>query len=584
MNKQNTQRGQVVIINTLLFFSLSTAIMFAVAYPVVSGLQVTKSFLKSKQAFMVANSASNEALYKLNSNMDLASAETVTLAQGTATINVADAAGTKTVSISSDVETYERNYEIELSQGEGVSFSYGLQVGQGGFEMTNNAVVNGNVYANGDIIGVNNAAITGAAIAANVSDPLVDTSNNGGTIDPPFGMNFGGNSSGTPQDIAQSFTVSTTTPVSSIRILIKKTGTPSNITLRIKNNTSGSPGSTTLGSGTISASTVTTTYGYLSVPLSATVPLTPGTTYWLVLDGANYGTGRYYTSGANDSAFAGGSAKIATTGSTWTSASPATRDLYFDVYVGGDTGLVSGVTVGGEAWANTVTGSTVTGTIYCQVGTSNNKACDTSRADPVQQAWPISEGNIQEWKDQATAGGATSSISLSGSQNLTLNSIKVNGDISLSNSSYIYIQGTVYVTGNITLSNDAQIRVHPSLGSSGAIIVTDGRVSTSNNGLFNGSGTSGSYIMVVTTSTCPTGTGCSGGNAIEINNNSGSVILNAQNGTLKFTNNAAAKQATARKIIMNNNTSVTYEAGLANPNFTTGPSGTWTIDTWKEVE
>ncbi len=588
MNKKNTQSntqgGQVIIINTLLFFALATAMIFGVTSPVISSFQTTKSFSKSKQAFLLANSASSEALYKLNAGMTLASAETVTLSQGSVDIVVADAGDTKTISVDSDVDGYERNYEMVLSTGEGVSFNYGLQVGQGGFEMTNNAIVYGNVYANGDIVGYNSATISGTAVAANVSDPVVDTSNNGGTIDPPYSMNFGGNSAATPQDISQSFTVSTTTPVSSVRVLLKKTGAPSNITLRIKNDTSGSPGSTTLGSGTISASTVTSTFGYLTIPLSATVALTPGTTYWIVLDGSNYGSGKYYTSGANDSTYAGGVAKISTGGSTWASASPATRDLYFDIYVGGDTGLITGVTVGGDAWANTVNSSTVTGALHCQVGTGNNKVCDTSWADPVQQAWPISEGNIQEWKDTATAGGATSTISLSGNQQMTLDSVKVDGNISLSNDSRIYINGTVYVTGNITISNQSQIRVNPALGASSAVIVTDGRVQTSNDGQFNGSGTSGSYIMVVSTSACPSGSGCSGGNAIEINNNSGSVILNAQNGTLKFTNNAAAKQATAKKIIMNNNTTVTYESGLANPSFTSGPSGSWGIESWKEVE
>lgn len=579
----NAQSGQVVIINTLLFFAISTAIIFAVTYPVVSSYQTTKSFLKSKQAFMVANSASSEAIYRLNSNMDLSS-ETITLAQGTADIVVSDAGTTKTVTIESDVEGYERNYEIALSQGDGVSFSYGLQVGQGGFVMANNATINGNVYANGDITGGNGATVTGTAVAANVSDPLVGASNNGGTIDPPYSQDFGGNSAAIPQDIAQSFTVSTTTPVSAIRILVKKTGTPSNFTLKLKNNTSGSPGSTTLGSVTVSAATVTSSYGYLSLPLSATVSLTPGTTYWVVLDATNYGSGKYYTLGANDSAYSGGVAKIATNGSTWAATSPATRDLYFDVYVGGDFGLISNIVVGGDAWANTVNSSNVTGTIYCQGSTGNNKACDASRPDPVQQAWPVSDANIQQWKDIATAGGATSTLSISGGSPVTVDPIKINGDLTLSNNATLYINGTIYVTGNINLSVNSQIRVNPSLGSASAIVVTDGRVSISNGAQLNGTGSSGSYLMVVTTSTCPTGAGCSGADAVDVGNNAGSVILNAQSGTLEFSNGASAKQATAKRIVMSPNSYVTYESGLANPSFTTGPSGSWVIDSWKEVE
>ncbi len=581
----NTERGQVVIINTLLFFAISTAIIFAVTYPVVSSYQTTKSFLKSKQAFMVANSASSEAIYRLNSNMDLSS-ETITLAQGTADIVVSDAGTTKTVRIDSDVEAYERNYEIVLSQGEGVSFSYGLQVGQGGFIMENNSTINGNVYANGDIIGSNGATVTGTAVAANVSNPSVGASNTG-IVDPLYSQDFGGNSAAIPQDVAQSFTVSTTTPVSAIRILVKKTGTPSDFTLRLKSNT-GSPGSpstaTPLASVTVRAATVTSSYGYLSLPLSATVSLTPGTTYWIVLDATNYGSGKYYTLGANDSAYSGGVAKIAANGSTWAATSPATRDLYFDVYVGGDFGLISNIVVGGDAWANTVNSSNVTGTIYCQGSTGNNKACDASRPDPVQQAWPVSDANILEWKGIATAGGATTTLTISGGSPVTIDPVMIDGDLTLTNGATLYINGTIYVTGNISLSVNSQIMVNPVLGSASAIVVTDGRVSISNGAQLNGTGTSGSYLMVVTTSTCPNGTGCSGANAIDVGNNAGSVILNAQSGTLEFANGASAQQATANSIVMSPNSVVTYQSGLANPSFTTGPSGSWVIDSWKEVE
>lgn len=586
MIKSNTQKGQVIIINTLVFFVLSTAIIFALTSPVISSFHITKSFSKSKEAFLLANSATNEVLYKLNSNKNLASSETLSLAQGSAIITSANTGKGKTITVQSDVDTYQRNYQTDLVTGEGVSFSYGLQVGQGGFYMINDATINGNVYSSGDIIGENHAHITGTAISSNVSDPVSVVSNQG-VIDPPYQINFGANTAALPQDTAQSFRVSTTTPIASIRILIKKTGSPpSNITLRIKNNNSNNPGSTTYASGIISASTITSSWGYITVQLNSTVALTPGITYWIVLDsGSNSNLTRYYSVGANDSSYLVGSMKKATTGSAWSNISPTTRDMYFDVYTRGETGLIEGVDIDDDAWAHEIKDSSIAGEMHCQIGSNNGgKVCDTSWADPVQQPWPISEGNIQEWKDIAQAGVATTSISLSGNSVLTLNSTKVTGNITLSGDSVIYLNGTLYVTGNIELSNKAQIKVNPALGSSGVVLVSDGRIKTSNEGQFNSSGTAGSYIMVVTTSNCPTGGSCGGSDAIEIGNNSGSVILNAQNGTIDFSNNASAKQATAHKIEMSNNAVVTYESGLINPNFTSGPSGAWNIDSWKEIE
>jgi hypothetical protein len=543
MIKKNTQRGQVVIINTLLFFALSTAIIFAVTSPVISSYQTTKSFSKSKQAFLVANSAADEALYKLNTNKTLASAETVTLAQGTANITVADTSGGKTISVDSDVDTYHRKYQLAVSTGTGVSFSYGLQAGQGGFDMSGSSGVIGNAYSNGDIVGSGGPYITGTAVSANVTDPLVVTSNNSGTIDPPNQIMFGGDT--TSQDTAQSFTVATTTAVSSVRILIKKSGTAwmNNITMRIVTDNAGKPSKTSVAQGDISASTVTTTFNYLTIPLTTAISLTPGATYWLVFDTSTT-YGQYYALGANDASYATGTAKTSvagwssSNGGTWIATSPATLDHYFDIYVGGSTGIIQGVTVGtgstGDAWAFEIKDSTVAGTAYCQAGSNNNKVCNTTRANPAQQSFPLSDGNINDWKTEATAGGSTSTISLGSKDVKTIGPIKVNGDLSVGAGAILNINGTVYVTGDVSVSGGGIIRINPTQGGKSAVIITDGQVSASGGGQFQGSGTTGSYILVVTTNTCPSGTGCSNKNAIEVSGGTGAVVLNAQKGTINW--------------------------------------------------
>lgn len=586
MNKNIKQRGQVIIINTLMFFTLSVVIIFALTSPVISTFNITNSFSKSKEAFLVANSATNEALYKLNTNKTLASSETFSLAQGEAIITSSDTSNGKTITIQSNVDTYQRNYKIDLIRGKGLSFNYGLQAGQGGLYMTNNAIINGNVYSNGDIIGTNNAQIIGTTISSNISDSVSVVSNEG-VIDPLHQIDFGASITAIPQDIAQSFTVSATTSIASVRILIKKTESPSSdITLRIKNNIFDNPGSITHGSKIISASTITSSWKYITVQFNSTEVLTPGITYWLVFDSElNSNATQYYSLGANDSMYLAGGTKKAIAGAIWSDMSPVTRDVYFDIYTGGDRGLIEGLKIDNAAWAYEINNSTVVGEMHCQLGVNNGaKVCDTSWADPLEQSWPISDGNIQEYKDIAEAGSATSSISLSENSVLNLNTTKVNGNITLSGDSIIYLSGTLYVTGNITLSNQAQIKVNPALGSSGIVVVSDGRIKTSDNGQFTNSGTAGSYIMVVTTSNCPTGGSCGGSDAIEISTNSESVILNAQNGTINLSNNASAKQATGYKIEMSDNGIISYESGLINPLFTSISSRTWNMNSWKEVE
>lgn len=594
MIKLNTQKGQVIIINTLLFFALSTAIIFAITSPVVSSFHITKSFLKSKEAFLLANSASNEALYKLNTGKTLSSVETLTLSQGEAIIAVADTMDGKTVSIHSDVDSYQRNYELDISVGAGVSFNYGLQVGQGGFDMSGGSSgIIGNVYSNGNIEGSGGAYITGSAVAANILDPETVTSNTG-VVDPLYQIDFGGDSVAVPQDAAQSFTVSTTTEVVGVRILIKKTDSPSsNIVMRIVENNSGNPSKTDLAYGTIVASTVTSTFNYLTIPLSSMVSLVPGTTYWLVFDTVDFG-GPYYSLGANDDFFGDGQAKTSITGwksnqnVTWNITSPSSLDIYFDIYVGGSTGVIDGVIIGsdgiGDAFAHEVKNSSVAGTIYCQIGSSNGgKECDTSRTDPVQQPWPVSEGNIVEWKAEASSGGATSSISIS-SDSQTIGPIQINGDLDVSSGATLNLNGSVYVTGNINVSSNGTVKVNPSLNSKGVVLVTDGVVNSNGGGKFEGSGATGSYILLVTTSNCPDGIGCSGNSAVNVSGGAGAVIINAQSGTVEFGGGAQAKQVTAEKIVLNGNATIVYDSGLVNPTFTTGPSGAWNVSSWKEVE
>lgn len=593
-------KGYVIIINTLIFMAVSVTLLSGVVNPILSHYSSSKGFLESKKSFQLANSATEEVMYRLRTNKNLSSSASVTLDSGTANISVADTYSGKQISVDAAAGDYERNISMNVIQDVGVSFSYGLQAGKGGIEMAGGAYVNGNVYSNGDIIGSGGPYITGSATVANASDPVANQSN--GTVFPPtYSATFGGNA--TPQDFSQSFQVSTTTAVTSVRFYIKKSADVwmNNITVRIVSDNSSHPNKTTLASGALGASQITTSLNYISVPFSSAISLTPGTTYWIVLDTSTT-WGSFYTIGASLNTYANGLVKTGTWsssgsganagGSNWTNTTPSGLDSYFDIYVGGDTGLIDdieriGTGSTGDAWAHEVNDvDTIYGTLYCQA--SNNigggKTCNTSRPDPVEQPFPISDGNIDDWKTQATAGGTfNGNKSYSGGTSY-LGPQKVVGNLSVGGGAILKLTGTLYVTGNISLQGGGKIQLDPTYGSNSGVIITDGRVSAGGGGQFAGSGTSGSYILVVTTSDCPTGATCSGNPAIDVSGGSGSVVLNAQKGTIEFSGGAAAKEATAHKLELTGGASVTYETGLANINFVGGPSGSWYISSWDEVE
>lgn len=552
---------------------VSVAIISAVSLPVIEHYKIVTSSYTSKQSFYTAEALNEDILYRLNHGVNISSTESLTINGATANADISNISGGKEITILSEKDSYERSLLSRVTNAVGVSFNYGMQVGTGGIVMANNASVIGNVYANGNISG---GSVTGTVIAANSAAQFSDQSNIGSTT-PTQSIVFR-NASGS-QDFAQSFQVSTTSHVQKIQLYIKKVGTPSNATVRIVSNSGSSPSSTNLltTQGTLSASLVTTSYGWVDIVLPSTAQLNAGTTYWFVIDNSTQSTSNYYELAANTQ-YSSGNAKVGAFSGTWNNTSPAGLDAYFSLYLGGAYATISGVTIGSDAWAHTITGGTVSGTKYCQVGTG----CNTSREDPAPQGYPVSDANITKWKEDASAGGTLSSFTATSSSRLGPK--KITGNLTIPNNGTLYLDGAVWVAGSITINNGATVRLSSSYGNSSGILLSDGKVIIGNNSSFIGSGQSGSYIMVLTTSDCPTSPSCSGGNAIELSNNAGAVILNAQNGTLNINNNGGTKEAVAKTILMGNGATVTYESGLSDLNFSSGPSGSFSIDSWQEIE
>lgn len=571
--KVNNQSGAAMLIVVVFFLFISLSIIAGLVGPTVREFKNANNLLQSHQSFFLSESVVEDSYFRLKTSKTIGSTNIISLGSGSATATIANSGyGQKIVSSLGDVNSRQRKNELVLSTGVGVYFNYGVQSGTGGFTMSNGSVVNGSVYSNGNITG--SGSITGTAISANSVALAADQINGSGV--PTYDITFG-NANGT-QDFAQSFQVSTTLPISKVDLYLKKVSTPGNLTVRIVSNSSGSPSTTTLASGTLSASLVSTAYGWVSVPFSSNPELTAGTTYWIVIDGVTSAT-KYYLIGANSNGYGNGIGKIGAYAGTWNNTTPSGLDGFFKLYLGGLTGLISGINIGsagvGNAYAHTVNNSTIVGTNYCQTGSGNNKACNTSLADPSQVAMPISDQNILDWKAEAEAGGIYSGNYTAGA-NSSLGPKKITGNLNITNGAHLTVTGTLWVQGNINIDNNATVDLSPSYASSEGVIVTDGIATIGNNSVFSGSGSTGSYLMILSTSTSTS--------AITLSNNGGAVILYASNGTVNLANNSSAKSLNGKSINLNNNATVIYDIGLVNANFVNGPSGGWGISSWKEVQ
>jgi len=580
-----TTRGQAAITSVVFFLFISLSVMLGLSGSAIREVRIVSDTVKSKQGFFTAESGSEDYTYRLRTGRQTSSSETLALNGATTTITLIDiGSGQKEILSSAELEGFIRKVKSVLTIMTGTSFNYGMQAGTGGIEFSNNAGIVGNVYSNGDITGGSGSYITGTAIAANSVALSTEQAND--TPSTPSAEVVFGNASGT-QDFAQSFVMSTTSPVNRVELYLKRTSSsPGNLTVRIVPDDGGAPDGSTIVSATLSASLVTTSFGWVSVTFSSNPDLLLGETYWLVLDGSN-SSSKYYTVGAN-TAYESGIGKLGQYEGSWNNTSPSGQDGYFRLYVGGLTGTIDGVEIGedgvGNAWAHTVTDSTIAGTNYCQTGSGNNKPCDTSQPDPLPQDFPISEGNVAAWKSDAAAGGTHSGDYTLNGNSGSLGPKRITGDLNITNGATLTVNGTLWIEGDVTFSNGSSIRLASSYGSLSGIIIVDGKVTISNNAQFYGSGQSSSYLLVLSTSACPNAANCDGENAIEVANNAGTAILYAMNGTLHLSNNAGAKEATGRHIKLDNGATITYESGLANVNFSSGPGGSFYINTWREVK
>ena len=586
-----------MILTAIFFVALTSILVLGFVNPVVKQTKITSDLWNTKKAFYLGESGANDVVYRVKSGFTVNSGDALPILNSrvgdsvlTYVTNNLD--GSQTMVTKSNVDGYIRETQVTMKKGDGVSFNYGLQTGQGGFLFNNSGTINGNVYSNGDIISTNSSAkINGTAIVAN-SPSLFTDQQNIDPFSPPNSIIFG--TTTLFQDEAQSFIISSSSPLTQINIFIKKTGSPSDITVKIIKDSSGNPSDNSgdvVSSATLNASLVTTSYGWVEVPLIVNPQLTVGNKYWIVLDTSSNAS-NYYIIGANlDNSYPGGTSMTGKIGGSWSNTG---YDSYFKIFLGGSFGRIIGVNqwnqfgISGGAWAHTINAVNSGSFMRCQLGSTpvNNKVCDTSYADPTPSSMPISDANIADWKATALAGGTINGDFDSGTyQNFSLGPKKINGNLIIGGSSSVTVTGTLWVTGNIILAGSGKLQLSSSYGTNSGVIVTDGKIVVPGSCTANGSGQTGSYIMLVTTSDCPTSSSCGGSNAVEMTGSGGAVVINAQRGTVNFSGSATANEVTAYKVVISGGGVIlNYNSGLANQNFSSGPTGSVRVTDWRELE
>lgn len=601
IKKEGGQAALIVVV--LVLFSM-LALVAAAAATALGEARIAELEHRSKKSYFTAESGLEDAIYRLARGKTVAASYSLPLSGESASVNISDTAAGKEVLSSASLAGATRAGKATLQNSVGAAFRYGLQVGYLGLHMKNQAKVIGSVFSNGNIVMDNQAAITGDAWVAGGTAGTPDQQQTVQTSD------LSVRDTTARRDAAQSFIPAITADARKIEFYIKRTSSaPGDAAIRIVADEGGRPASgDPLASGNLSASNVTISYGWVEVALTSDDPLMGGNTYWLVMDNSADHVSKYYIWGGNAEAdgddYASGTFKYSPNWSdnspSWTSVG---ADSVFKIYLGDSATSIDGGVVGengaGDGHANTIKDSSIAGDAYFQtiINTTVGGAKYPGSSDPAPKAFPISDAEIDQLKAGGDAGGECARVQdpnpdasppqcdlegdfeLDGGAPVSMGPIKIPRNMTVQNQAEITMNGTVHVGGNLILKNNCVVKLHPSYGPKSGAIVVDGTVELENNCALLGSGVSSlSYMMILTTSPR-----LESPPAMKLKNHASSAIFYASEGAIELDNQAVSKEAVGQMLKLQGSATVTYETGLQDVNFSSGPSGGWAISGWEEI-
>ena len=592
-SNKTDDKGFAAIMALLVVISLVLVITFSMTIVVITERQIDKNLILSAQSYYSAESGIEDGILRVTKGYNWTAINNFNLDESAISQNITQNNNISTIESFSSYYNNERKVKTELILTvDDVSFHYGVQVGEGGLTMGNISSIIGNLYSDGSVSGT--GTITGDLIVATGmsldGNGIWDTYND----DLIFGKN------GEPTDIAMSFVPTSTGILSQVSFYVKKFGNAADGTIRIVEDNAGSPSTTVLATATLLSSKIGLSYGWVNSSFSAPADLIGGNTYWIIID-VNSAIPKYFYIGrASGNANSVSKYSSDWNGESWTT--DAVGDYEYKAWIGGLSTSVDGLTIGGDTYAHEIINSTIAGDAYYKIisGSTVGGTSYPGSPDPPIADLPISDGNIADWKTDALSYGILDSSLCNIGTDITINGGKLvcPAGFDPETGVIITLKGTLWIEGDLTLENNNRLVLDSSYGDNSGIIIVDnpgnestsGKILIENNIIICGSqglnvakdgcaDSNETYILMLSTHS-----GADSSYAIEVRNNADGAIFYAHNGIAHIKNNANLKEVTAYKLSLEEGAKVTYESGLANASFSSGPGGGWDIDSWNEIE
>lgn len=583
------ERGVAGLIGVIIYGSVIAITGTAMVSSAVVSYNASNKRVNSTQSYFNAESGAEDALMRITRDPAYGTTSTTvtTTLDSKNSINTTVApssdpncTGARQITVQGFYNTLVRKVQLtnceqsSASGGSSTGFNFAAQADSGGIYMKNNARVTGGTYSNGSITGESNNNLNGETTIANTTTSAQATSFE------PSGADFTFGNASNRTDAAQAFVAQSaggSSQILRVQLKMRKIGNPQNATVRLVADQGGQPGGQQFAQSTLFASSTGTSFDWEDVGFGTPATLSPGTKYWIVVDVPSTNGGNYWSWASENSYSQPGmyTNQWQNGYMVWTDGG---TDLAFRTFMGATPTYLKGVTVNGSGnvRANSIVDSTINGPAYFQ-STQNstfNNTVNPGSADSPTKPLPISDAQLQSFRDEAASGGTyNGTYNVSNNAQVSIGPKKINGDLQLQNNSTLTITGTIWVTGNIYFTNNSTVKLSSSFGPKSGVIYADGTVRISNN--INVSGLNNNAIFLISNDTSD--------NALTVENNANGIVFYAPRGRVWLKNNATGGAAAGNRILMENNSTLTYVSYLGNVSFTAGGVADRLTKGWKEV-
>jgi hypothetical protein len=165
----NLKQGQAIFLVTIFLVMITMVVIGGFVGPVVREAAAARMLLNNKKNYYLAEAGVEDVTYRIKNLMTVGNSESLTVDGATVVTTVTDSLGDKLITSTGSLASGQRKLRVRLTITGGASFNFGVQSDQGGFDLTNNAEIHGNVYANGPITGTSGNWIRGETVSAGPS-------------------------------------------------------------------------------------------------------------------------------------------------------------------------------------------------------------------------------------------------------------------------------------------------------------------------------------------------------------------------------------------------------------------------------